>query len=102
MLSYAKEEIEEEGKREKLLDGICRVVKPDSIALDDGFALIAVVGRGMVAEKGTAQRIFGAVAGANVNIRMIDQGSSELDIIIGVAEEDYEKTICAIYNAFAD
>ena len=63
--------------------------------------MIAVVGRGMVSEKGTAQRIFGAIADADVNIRMIDQGSSEIDIIIGVSEEDYEKSISAIYNAFA-
>ncbi len=90
-----------EGKRERVLDGICRAVKPDYISLDDGFALIAVVGRGMVAEKGTAQRIFGAIANADINIRMIDQGSSEIDIIIGVAEEDYEKAISAIYAAFA-
>ena len=90
-----------EGKKERLLDGICRAVKPDYISLDDGFALIAVVGRGMVSEKGTAQRIFGAIADADVNIRMIDQGSSEIDIIIGVSEEDYEKSISAIYNAFA-
>ncbi len=89
-----------EGKREKILEGICHAVNPDSVAIDDGLALIAVVGRGMVAAKGTAQRIFGAIADADINIKMIDQGSGELNIIIGVKETDYEKAIRAIYGAF--
>ncbi len=89
-----------DGKRERLLEGICRAVSPDTIAIDDGFALIAVVGRGMVAAKGTAQRIFGAIANADINIKMIDQGSSELNIIIGVRESDYERAINAIYHEF--
>ncbi|MCQ2385554.1 MAG: aspartate kinase [Clostridia bacterium] len=89
-----------EGKRDRLLEGICRSVQPDTISIDDGFALIAVVGRGMVAAKGTAQRIFTSVADAGVNIKMIDQGSSELNIIIGVRESDYEKAIKAIYGEF--
>lgn len=89
-----------EGKRERLLEGICRAVEPDTIAIDDGFALIAVVGRGMVAAKGTAQRIIGAIASADINIKMIDQGSSELNIIIGVREADYERAVNAIYREF--
>ena len=89
-----------EGKHEQILEGICRSVNPDSVAIDDGLALVAVVGRGMVAAKGTAQRIFGAIADANINVKMIDQGSGELNIIIGVREEDYADTICAIYKAF--
>jgi len=89
-----------EGKREQILEGICRSVSPDSVAIDDGYALIAVVGRGMVSAKGTAQRIFGAIAYADVNIKMIDQGSDEQNIIIGVKECDYEKAINAIYKAF--
>ena len=89
-----------EGKKEKILEGICHSVKPDSVAIDDGLALIAVVGRGMVAAKGTAQRIFGAIANADINVKMIDQGSGELNIIIGVSEADYEKAISAIYKEF--
>ena len=64
------------------------------------MALIAVVGRGMVKAKGTAARIFTALAGANVNIRMIDQGSSELNIIIGVDANDYITALKAIYDEF--
>ena len=89
-----------EGKKEQILEGICRSVSPDSVAIDDGLALVAVVGRGMVAAKGTAQRIFGAIADADINIKMIDQGSGELNIIIGVRETDYEAAIDAIYRAF--
>ena len=76
------------------------MVKADSVTLDDGVALVAVVGRGMVKEKGTAARVFNAVSAAGVNIRIIDQGSSELNIILGVDEHDFEKTIRAIYGEF--
>lgn len=89
-----------EGKKERVVEGICRAVSPDSISVEDGFALIAVVGRGMVSAKGTAQRIFGAIAEAGVNVKMIDQGSSELNIIIGVRESDYERAVNAIYKEF--
>ena len=61
---------------------------------------IAVVGRGMVKARGTAARVFNAVSAAGVNIRMIDQGSSELNIIIGVNESDYEKALRAIFEEF--
>ena len=64
------------------------------------MALLAVVGRGMVKVKGTAARIFTSLAKANVNIRMIDQGSSELNIIIGVDANDYITALNAIYNEF--
>ena len=62
--------------------------------------MIAVVGRGMKSTRGTAGRIFSALAHANVNVKMIDQGSSELNIIIGVRNEDFEAAIRAIYNIF--
>lgn len=91
-----------EGKRERLLDGICHAVHPDTVSVDDGYALIAVVGRGMVSAKGTASRVFSAIAKANINIKMIDQGSSELNIIIGVCEQDYEAALRAIYQEFAE
>lgn len=73
---------------------------PDYIHAEDEMAIIAVVGYGMVATKGTAARVLSAVSKADVNIRMIDQGSGELNIIIGVHEKDYTKTIVAIYNEF--
>lgn len=86
--------------RENLLNRICRAVEPDAISIEDGLALIAVVGRGMVKSKGTAVRVFKAVAAAGINIKMIDQGSSELNIIIGVDEKDFESAMKAIYKEF--
>ncbi len=79
---------------------IVKRVNPDSITLVENLALIAVVGRGMINAAGTASKIFKALADANINIRMIDQGSSELNIIIGVVEKDYKNAIKAIYNKF--
>jgi aspartate kinase len=76
-------------------------VSPDSIEYQKSLSLIAVVGRGMVRTKGTAARVFRAVAEAGVNIRMIDQGSSELNIVIGVNDGDFERAMRAIYDAFA-
>ena len=74
---------------------------PDSIEYQKSLSLIAVVGRGMIRNKGTAAKVFKAIADADVNVRMIDQGSSELNIIIGVNDSDFEKAMQAIYNAFA-
>ncbi len=88
--------------REKIIASLNRTLKPDSITVDDGLALIAVVGRGMIKAKGTAARVFSAVSNAGVNIRMIDQGSSELNIILGVEERDFEVTVKAIYDEFVD
>lgn len=89
-----------EEKEQKVLAGIHRAVNPDSIDLEANLALIAVVGRGMRATRGTAGRIFSALAHANINVKMIDQGSSELNIIIGVKNEDFEAAIKAIYDIF--
>lgn len=89
-----------EGKREKVLAELRRAVNPDVLNIEDGYALVAVVGRRMVAAKGTAQRVFRSVAEADVNIKMIDQGSSEMDIIIGVHERDYKRAVNAIYREF--
>ena len=75
-------------------------LKPDSVKLEEGLALIAVVGCGMVANKGIAARVLGAVTAAGVNIRMIDQGSSELNIILGIDGEDYETAVRGIYQEF--
>ena len=90
-----------EPHREKVLNSINRTLKPDSLSIEDGISLIAVVGRAMVKVKGTAAKVFDAVSEAGVNIKMIDQGSSEINIIIGVEEQDFETTLRAIYNKFA-
>lgn len=87
-------------KEQKVVAAIHRLAEPESIEIESDLALIAVVGRGMKSTRGTAGRIFSALAHNNVNVKMIDQGSSELNIIIGVANEDFENTIRAIYNIF--
>ena len=87
-------------KKEKLLATMQRRVRPDTITITDGIALLAVVGRGMVKAKGTAARVLNAASKAGVNIRMIDQGSSELNIIIGIDEADLKKAHIAIYDEF--
>lgn len=89
-----------EEKEQNVLAGIHKLTNPDSIDLESDLALIAVVGRGMKATRGTAGRIFAALAHANVNVKMIDQGSSELNIIIGVNNADFEAAIESIYNIF--
>ena len=91
-----------EGKLDRIIEKLNAAVNPDSITVNDGVALIAVVGRGMKNAKGTAARVFGAIAKADVNIRMIDQGSSELNIIIGVDECDFEKAMNAIYHEYVN
>ena len=88
------------GKQERVVAGIGKAVKPDSIHVEDGLALLAVVGRGMVKTRGTAARVFDAISRAGVNIRMIDQGSSEISIIVGVEERDFDTTLRGIYNEF--
>lgn len=87
-------------KEQKVVAGIHRLANPDSIDIESDLALIAVVGRGMKSTRGTAGRIFSALAHSNVNVKMIDQGSSELNIIIGVANNDFETAIKAIYDIF--
>ena len=87
-------------KEQKVVSAIHRLVKPDSIEIESDLALIAVVGRGMKSMRGTAGRIFSALAHAHVNVRMIDQGSSELNIIIGVENKDFETALQAIYDIF--
>ena len=91
-----------EGKEQAVISAIHRLAKPDSIELESDLALIAVVGRGMKSTRGTAGRIFSALAHANINVKMIDQGSSELNIIIGVSNADFEPAIRAIYDIFVE
>ena len=79
---------------------IARATEPDHIEIEKGLSLIAVVGRGMIKTPGTASRVFAAVARAGINVRMIDQGSSELNIILAVEEKDFERAIDTIYREF--
>ena len=81
---------------------IIKAVQPDSIETEDGIALIAVVGRGMCRTRGVAARIFAALAHAHINVRMIDQGSSELNVIVAVKETDFEQAIRCIYDMFVN
>ncbi len=83
--------------REGILQNIQEELAPDAVSIHDGLAMIAVVGQGMASSKGTAMRIFKALAEAKINIRMIDQGPSELNIIVGVNEADYESAVRVIY-----
>ncbi|MDO5417475.1 MAG: aspartate kinase [Lachnospiraceae bacterium] len=85
---------------QSVIAGIHRAVEPDFVEMEADLALIAVVGRGMKASRGTAGRIFAALAHARINVKMIDQGSSELNIIIGVKNSDFEAAIKAIYDIF--
>lgn len=87
-------------KEQQVIAGIHRMVNPDYMELESDLALIAVVGRGMRSNRGTAARIFAALAHANINVKMIDQGSSELNVIIGVKNEDFEGAVKAIYDIF--
>ena len=89
-----------EEAEQKVIAGIHKAVKPDSVELESDLALIAIVGRGMRATRGTAGRIFAALAHANVNVKMIDQGSSELNVVVGVRNHDFENAIRAIYDIF--
>ncbi len=85
---------------DSVLDEIRRVLQPDSVTLEKDLALIAVVGEGMVHTVGIAAKVFLALRDAQVNVRVIDQGASEITIIVGVAPEDFERGVRAIYGAF--
>ena len=91
-----------EGKEQQVIGELRRLARPDVIELEADLALIAVVGRGMRSNRGTAGRIFSALAHANINVRMIDQGSSERNIIIGVSNDDFDAAIQAIYDIFVE
>ena len=89
-------------KEQDVIAGLHRAVNPDHIYLESDLALIAIVGRGMVNAAGTAGRLSSALATAGVNIKMIDQGSSELNIIVGVRNDDFKTSIKAIYDEFVN
>lgn len=85
---------------QKVISQIRKEVNPDNIEVEHNIALIAVVGRGMRKTRGTAGRIFSSLAHKRINVKMIDQGSSELNIIIGVSESDFEGALTGIYDMF--
>jgi len=99
-LSVFVHQPEFEGKEQVVLSTLHRLCQPDSIEIDADLALIAVVGRGMKSNRGVAARVLAALAHNNINVRMIDQGSSELNIILGVKNSDFETAIKAIYDIF--
>ncbi|MDY4140781.1 MAG: aspartate kinase [Eubacteriales bacterium] len=88
--------------REEVVGRILELTHADTLTVHDHMSIIATVGRGMVHNCGTAARLFSAMSQAGINVRMIDQGSSELSIIVGVDDQDFEKTIQAIYSAFVN
>jgi aspartate kinase len=85
---------------EAVIEEIRRVLEPDRIEVVPDLALIAIVGEGMAQSVGIAAKVFVALRDAGVNIRVINQGASELNIIVGVVPADYEKAVCALYSAF--
>jgi aspartate kinase len=89
------------GKIDKIKSDIQLACQPDSIDVNPGMALIATVGRGMARTPGMASRLFAALAKAKVNVRLIDQGSSELNIIVGVENDDFTKAVRSIYDEFS-
>ena len=89
-----------DGRVDELVREIELECRPDQVEVEHGIALIATVGRGMMHIPGMAAKVMTALAAANVNIRMIDQGSGELNIIVGVRESDFEAAVRAIYHAF--
>ena len=101
-ISLVIESAQLDGRLEEILEEIRAECEPDGIEVNQDIALIATVGRGMTHSPGMAARLFGALAAAGVNIRVIDQGSSELNIIVGVESADFETAVKAIYDAFVD
>ena len=90
------------GKEDDIIADLVETCAPDTIGVEKNIALIAVVGRGMKNAKGTAATLFEALANADINIKMIDQGSSELNIIVGVDNKDFEKAITETYKYFEE
>ena len=99
-MSIIISEADMEGKEQQVLSQIRKAVNPDHIEVEHGIALLAVVGRGMRRTRGTAARIFAALAHARINIKMIDQGSSELNVIVGISESDFAEATRRIYDMF--
>lgn len=86
--------------RDKVIADIRKAVNPDHIEIEDGISILAVVGRRMKNTRGTVARIFAALAHARINVKLIDQGSSELNVIVGVNEHELPEAIRKIYDMF--
>lgn len=99
-VSLVVDDNELEDKLDKILEEITSQCTPDTLIVYPNMALIAVVGSGMIRTKGVSAKVFSALSKSNVNIRMINQGSSELSIIIGVENDDFERAIESVYKAF--
>ena len=99
-MSVVVADSELKGKSQLLVEEMRKELSPDSVEILSGYALIATVGEGMAYHPGIAARLFGALGQAGVNVRLIDQGSSEINIIVGVESKDYGKAVNAIYQAF--
>jgi aspartate kinase len=99
-LSMVIASAELEDKLDDILEAFKVQLKPDDINVEDGIAMIAVVGRRMFRSVGTSARICGALASNGVNIRMLNQGTGEINVIVGVEAADFEKAIRAIYAEF--
>ncbi|MET0343906.1 MAG: ACT domain-containing protein, partial [Polyangiales bacterium] len=89
-----------EDKVEAVLDEIRKTLQPDKLEFVPQIALIAIVGEGMAKTVGIAAKVFNALRDAQVNVRVINQGASELNIIVGVVPDDYERAVRALYDAF--
>ena len=99
-VSVVIEQAQIEDKIELLLSEIRSTLQPDKLEFVPQIALIAIVGEGMARQVGIAAKVFVALRDANVNVRLINQGASELNIIVGVIPDDYEKAVRALYDVF--
>ena len=99
-LKSRENEYLKDGVLQELIAEMETAVKPDKIYAHENIALIATVGHGMAKNVGTSARLFKALSEAGINVNMIDQGSSELNIIVGVEDKDYADCLKAIYNEF--
>ena len=89
-----------DGMLETIMNEMKDAVHPDKIYAHENIALVATVGHGMAKNVGTSARLFKAISEAGINVIMIDQGSSEMNIIVGVENDDCATCISAIYNEF--
>lgn len=101
-LSLVIADAELDQKLEKIILEITNECSPDSIAVYPNMALVAIVGRGMIKTKGISSKVFNALGKDGINIRMITQGSGELNIIVGIENDDFEKSIHSLYNTFVN
>lgn len=99
-ISVVVEASQLEGKTASVIEEMKSILKPDRIEVESQIALIAIVGEGMAKTVGIAAKVFSALKDARVNVRLINQGASELNIIVGVSPDDYERSVQVLYRAF--